>query len=241
MVDFYKNYTSTQALSGADEAVQLRVAEDNLRYNILPHLPQNRDARILDVPCGYGRYLKALASHGYTNASGIDISAEQIAFAREKLNLTKVEVADGLTRFRQAHQSFDAILMLDVLEHLSTGETIEWLTSAYAALKPGGVLVIQVPNSLSPFSVHFHSDLSHKRAYSPATMSQSLHLAGIHQFRHYSSFDAPSRLVGVIRMLLWRYVLNPTIALFIKVAYGTSCGAIHTANLLTIVRKKEES
>src|SRR5215472_17802417 len=105
MVDFYKNYTSTQALSGADEAVQLRVAEDNLRYNILPHLPQNRNAHILDVPCGYGRYLKALASHGYTNASGIDISAEQIAFAREKLKLTKVEVADGLTRFRQAHQS----------------------------------------------------------------------------------------------------------------------------------------
>ncbi|MDQ6624138.1 MAG: class I SAM-dependent methyltransferase [Verrucomicrobiota bacterium] len=241
MPDFYTNYTSTQALRGESEAVQTRVAADNLTYNILPHLPADRSAAILDVPCGYGRYLRALQAHGYTNATGLDLSTEQIAFAREQLHLTNVVVGDGVAYLREHPSSFDAVLMLDVLEHLSTDDSIAWLKAAYLALRAGGVLIIQVPNSLAPFSIHYHSDLSHQRAYSPATMSQSLQLAGIRDFQHYPAFDSPSRMVGLLRMLLIRFFLNPACSLFIKVAYGTSGGGIHTANLLTVVHKASDN
>ena len=87
-MDSCKDYISTQALGGQDERVQLRVAVDNTRTNLVPLLPPDRNAKIVDEACSYGRYLKALRDLGYTDTLGIDLSAEQVAFARDRLRLT---------------------------------------------------------------------------------------------------------------------------------------------------------
>ena len=231
-MDFYKDYTSTQALGGQDERVQLRVAADNTRANLVPLLPSDRNAKIVDVACGYGRYLKALRDLGYTDTLGIDLSAEQIAFARDRLGLACASQGDGLVHLQTHPAEYDAILLLDILEHLPAETTIDWLKAAHAALRPGGVVLVQVPNGMTPFSVHFHGDLTHKRAYSAPMLAQSFRLAGLESFSIHASFDAPTRLVGILRHVLWRWALNPLLGFLTKCAYGTSAGGIFTANLL---------
>ena len=50
-------------------------------HKLLEHLHPPAGSQMLDVACGRGRYSKTLASAGY-NVTGIDISADSIAFAK---------------------------------------------------------------------------------------------------------------------------------------------------------------
>jgi 2-polyprenyl-3-methyl-5-hydroxy-6-metoxy-1,4-benzoquinol methylase len=240
MVDYYANYTSTQALRAGSEAQETTRACNHFRYSILPHLPSDRNAFVLDVACGYGRYLKALQECGYSNCFGSDLSGEQVAFAQNKLRLANVRQGDGVATLQQYAAQCDVVLMLDILEHLTTDQNVDWLTNGYAALKPSGVLIIQVPNSLSPFSPNFNGDITHQRAYSPASLAQLMSLAGIRRFTTYPAFEAPFNFRSTVRLYLWKWLLNPSLWAFMKIAYGNTLGGIHTANLLTFVRKPGE-
>jgi len=106
--------------------------------------------RILDVGCGRGRHLWPLAQQGY-QVSGLDLAAHRIAEARED----------------SARQGLDAQLyvgsMLDPLPGGPYGAVVNWFTSfgffddrethrqaishMAAALRPGGVLVVDFLNS----------------------------------------------------------------------------------------------
>jgi len=51
-------------------------------HKLLQHLQPNTDCRMLDVACGRGRHSITLAEGGY-DVTGIDISAESIAYAKQ--------------------------------------------------------------------------------------------------------------------------------------------------------------
>jgi 2-polyprenyl-3-methyl-5-hydroxy-6-metoxy-1,4-benzoquinol methylase len=235
MKDYYSKYTSTQSLAEDDEPFHTRLVADHLRSSLLPHLPKEKNVLIIDVACGYGAYLKALADLKYTNACGIDISHEQIAYAREKLGLENALEGDGLAFIKQHLGTADVILLIDILEHLTNDEVLEWLQSCRTALKPGGVLLIQVPNAMTPIQVLFHGDFTHQRAYSSRSLSQALRIAGFQNFCQYSVFDSPRRPVGAVRWLIWK-ILNPLLSLAMKILYGSTAGGIFTGNLLSVVR-----
>ena len=66
--------------------------------------------------------------------------------------------------FDQVETRFDAILLLDVIEHLPLEDGLELLEKCFGALTDGGVLLLQTPNGRcvrSPFS----SDITHLQAY----------------------------------------------------------------------------
>lgn len=223
-----------------DDRLQLRRAAENIQTNLLPHLPSDRGAKILDVACGYGRYVKALHDLGYRDTRGIDLSPEQIAVAQDRFGLTGVMQGDGFAHLQAHSDEYDAILLVDILEHLPAATTIDWLKAAHRALKPGGVTIVQVPNGMTPFSIHFHSDLTHERAYSAPMLAQSFRLAGFESFSVHPSFDSLTKPVGILRHVLWRWGLNPLLSFLTKCAYGTSVGGVFTANLLAQARKNPD-
>ncbi|MCR8454597.1 MAG: class I SAM-dependent methyltransferase [Crenarchaeota archaeon] len=61
-----------------------------------PFLPEDRDARILDIGCGMGHFLYFLKEEGYRNFLGVDISREQVNFVRKYIT-DKVVEADAFT------------------------------------------------------------------------------------------------------------------------------------------------
>ena len=113
-VNLYDRYTSTCMLAGEDVEALLAWGQRYFQYTIRPHLPPDRDARILECGSGYGRHLKALREGGYRRVTGVDISQEQVRYAREKLGLDGIHCADAGT-FRSSPPS-DVVLLLDVLE-----------------------------------------------------------------------------------------------------------------------------
>ena len=235
--NLYKNYTSVAVFSSEQEEEQFS-AWGNLyfRKRIAPYLPANQEAAILEIGCGYGRFLVTMSQLGYQNVYGIDISEAQIRYAKEQLKLTNVAQADAVA-FLQRPQHYDAILLLDVIEHLELDYAITLLTEIHRVLPSGGTLIIQAPNGLAPLSPNYYGDLTHIRLYSPKTMGQLLSMSGFTQYLHHELPPIAHGIKSSVRKVLWSRVLQPLIKGYLLTANGDSMGGIYTSNFLTVATK----
>jgi SAM-dependent methyltransferase len=100
-----------------------------------------RPGTILDVGCGRGLTLAALRGHGYQSI-GVELSEVAAVHAREILGLD-VRVGNFLDLdFEKS--SLTAVIFWHSLEHFA--DSMAALDHAAEILKPGGLLVIAVPN-----------------------------------------------------------------------------------------------
>jgi 2-polyprenyl-3-methyl-5-hydroxy-6-metoxy-1,4-benzoquinol methylase len=98
---------------------------------------------ILDIGCASGRFLERCAATGWTvvglePSSNLSEEAMQLLGARARILPLTLQEADF------AESTFDAVTMWDVLEHVPNPG--EFLQRAVALLKPGGLLLANVPN-----------------------------------------------------------------------------------------------
>lgn len=107
-------------------------------------LPRDKSAKILEVGCGYGGLLLWLQSMGYVNASGIDISPEQVQAAK-KLGVKKVEEANIIEWMKDKKELYDMVFARDVIEHFRKDEIFKVVESCFNALKDGGILLLYTP------------------------------------------------------------------------------------------------
>ncbi len=96
---------------------------------------------LLDVGCGDGLFLKVARGAGW-RVDGIEFSPEGARRSSRRLG-RPVAVGD-LARERVLQGPFDVITLWHVLEHLV--EPAAMLDAARARLRPGGLLVVAVPN-----------------------------------------------------------------------------------------------
>lgn len=100
--------------------------------------------RLLDVGCGNGQVASTLAGLGW-NVVGLEPDPVPARLARERYGL---EVIEGtLEEAQLAPESFDAITMHHVLEHLV--DPLTALRECWRVLRPGGRLVVVTPNIAS--------------------------------------------------------------------------------------------
>ena len=94
--------------------------------------------RVLDVGSGSGAMGAALRAHGVENLSAVEVSES----ARNHVAGIYRRVEASLDPLRG--EQFDLILLLDVLEHMST--PFESFAAIAALLAPGGKMLVSVPN-----------------------------------------------------------------------------------------------
>jgi len=145
-----------------------------------PWLPKEKEARILDLGCGWGRLLMGLWAAGYKNIEGIEISPEQHAVAVKAAgNRVPIILADALEYLRDREALYDVVIIYDVLEHINTATALALLKLVHASLKDGGKVVIRVPNASSLLATYSrYLDITHERAYTEYSLMQLLDLAG---------------------------------------------------------------
>jgi 2-polyprenyl-3-methyl-5-hydroxy-6-metoxy-1,4-benzoquinol methylase len=151
---------------------------DDFRAAYGPLLPENKGAHILDVGCGAGYFLYFLDKQGYVNYEGIDISPQQVAHCRAHVT-PRAEVADAFDYLDGKEGSFDMILAHDVLEHVAKDRLAAFTKKLFAALKPGGILIVRVPNMSNPLAAHGrYIDLTHEVGFTERSLHQLLYLSG---------------------------------------------------------------
>jgi SAM-dependent methyltransferase len=115
----------------------------------LVHLPQR--GRLLEVGCGAGRYLRALRELRPELALvGCDVSRAALSALAESAPEIETRLVSG-DDIPAATAEFDAVLVIDVLEHVGDPERL--LAEARRVLAPGGVLHLHVPCEGDPRSL----------------------------------------------------------------------------------------
>ena len=102
------------------------------------------DARLLDIPCGFGRHTLELAKRGY-QMTGIDLSAEFIQTLRQRVEAEKlsVEVIHGDVLTTRLATSFDGAYCLgNSFGYVDYAGMGAFVGNVSAALKPGARFVI---------------------------------------------------------------------------------------------------
>jgi SAM-dependent methyltransferase len=103
----------------------------------------------LEIGCAGGFFLDVMRAAGW-KVWGIDLSKSAIQFARQrKLNVMNKDLYGA--KFKS--NSFDAILMGDVFEHVP--DPVDFLNETFRILKPGGVLVVKTPAYLNTWLYRF--------------------------------------------------------------------------------------
>jgi SAM-dependent methyltransferase len=86
--------------------------------------------------------------------------------------------------FVQVRSEFDAILMLEVIEHLPIEVGVRFLEHAARLLQPGGVLVVSTPNPAHPHRI-WSIDFTHIRPWPAHDLWAVLHLLGLRDIALY--------------------------------------------------------
>lgn len=127
-----------------------------LRTWIESHVPRaNGDKHALEIGCFPGRYLGVLGELGYV-IHGVDLTPGvrlmSKSFRDLGLRVGEFREADFLSM--QVDQTYDLVSSYGFIEHFSDWPAI--LRKHAALVKPGGLLVVEVPNFRGAFQQLFH-------------------------------------------------------------------------------------
>jgi len=106
------------------------------------------NAHILDAGCGLGLYVQQFLRFS-PHVHGVDIDPAKVAEASATLSNIREASAEALP---YPDNTFDVVLSHEVLEHVACDAAA--VREAYRVLRPGGHLVVFVPNRLYPFETH---------------------------------------------------------------------------------------
>lgn len=127
---------------------------------------------ILDGGCGAGALLAELATRGKAYGADISESAIRITRTRGLHNLVQCDIQ----RAAFASETFDAILLCDVLEHVPDDN--QAIAEAARMLKPGGLLIMTLPALGLLWSSHDEA-LGHLRRYGKRGVRRMIESMGL--------------------------------------------------------------
>lgn len=204
--DYYKNYLSKHVthLQKNDPMIMVRYYRKNYAKFM-----QNLDEDILDIGCGWGDFLLYLNEDGYRSIMGIDLSQECIDHCLDKglgtpENLQKA----GLEEFLASREeTFDLIVLNDVIEHFPKEKVIDYLNLIRKALRKDGRVIVKSINCANPITgaASRYYDFTHTLGFTEESLAQVLRLADFER-------------IELLPQDIW--VFNPLVNLFGKFFQG---------------------
>ncbi|WP_169791448.1 class I SAM-dependent methyltransferase [Sandaracinus amylolyticus] len=196
-------------------AVGRHVVKDLLSMHALAGAPS--EMRLLDFGCGDGRALRIASALGL-RAVGVDPSVTRSERASDGGGAVHPTLEDALA---DIGGRVDAILMSEVLEHLVEPRRV--LSSLVAAMRPGGVILIETPDTRGidgPPRTFEHMrwvhPLEHVNGFTPETLERMARAVGLEPAPIMRA-HATTRLRDVVRTEVGRLLARPsTSRIFVK-------------------------
>ena len=151
---------------------------------------------VLDIGIGWGEIIPLILARDNCRYTGIDFSEQIVAQVAKRYPACKFLVG-GLG---QINEIYDAILALEVCEHILPSGIFRFYDQIKRVLATDGLLIVTVPvyenlrfmTLRCPHCGHLHNRMGHVRSYTPELITAELKLAGFEvseSFFIYASFE----------------------------------------------------
>ena len=189
---------------GSIEDHRKKSIDDTIRRLELIQKITPKKSKVLEIGAGHGFFVELAHKRGF-DITGIEISQEKRAMAKK---VTKAKILDIDINFQMPNlENLDLVVMFHVLEHIV--DPISFLKKIKKLLKPGGKLVVEVPNcddfqlTLNDAYKNFYWQRAHIHYFTPKILKKVLNAAGF-----------KAEIMGVQRysienMLSWRLTNKP--------------------------------
>lgn len=179
-------------------------AVSDIVAEILQTVSEPRGLRFLEVGAGTGREGHRLAERG-AQVTLLDISWEALALSRTVSTLPHFVRGDAL-RAPFADGSFDFVYHQGLMEHFR--DPLPLLRENHRLLKPGGYLLVDVPQRYHVYTLFKHALMAVGRwfagwetEYSPAQLERLVQAVGFNVVRRYGYMMHPGGTYRLAREL----------------------------------------
>ena len=197
-----------------DVSLTKKIGLHTPRY-MIPFLPKEKDAYILDIGCGQGSFIgDCVKNHNRTNVKGVDISKEVVIYCQNEG--FPAEHINNLDDFMMNETNkYDFIYMSHVLEHLKKEDIVSTLYKIRTKLlNKNGKIFIVVPNAQSSTDCYWaYEDFTHSTLFTTGSLKYVLDASG---FKNIEFVDLDGFAGVSKRELRWRKPLLKIYKLFKK-------------------------
>ena len=171
---------------------------------LLERLNQLAPSSIVDIGCGDGRLTREISFFPFVNSLlGIDYSERAINLAsamnpdRANLQFCALDINSS-----RDHLKYDAVLLIEVFEHIPLDMAANFIRSVHSYLKPGGKLLLTVP--------HVNKPVEYKHYQHFSTTSLAPYFFGLFNIDNFVPFEKSGRIRDALNWLLCNryFVLN---------------------------------
>lgn len=148
--DFYQlwldpSMTYSSALFANGHVDNLQEGQSAKYRRILNELQVGRDARILEIGCGWGGFAEVAARDINARVTGLTLSTEQLQFAHQRLTDAGVvdQVELRLQDYRDTNGQFDGIASIEMFEAVGEAYWPSYFECIARNLKTGGRACVQ--------------------------------------------------------------------------------------------------
>lgn len=185
---------------------------------------ESKARNVLEPGCGDGWNCAQLIKAGL-KVTGIDLNKNAIYYAKHLVPAASFEVCDirDLNKELPLQGTFDAAVLIEVLEHILPADCVSLLRGIRDCIKIGGVLIITTPSVNRP-----NTNFQHYRHFSENALRSLVEECGglkIKLIEGYGDIDFESRHYKIARWVDNRYYVIKPVIRWLENRYNTRCTA----------------
>lgn len=166
---------------------------DFYKDQYLPILPEDKNARILDIGIGDGWFCSMLKKNDYKNIYMADFACQE-KFGSITKDITEIkgiyDIKTNLLDFTYDHgqeysNRYDFIHLAHVIEHIPKYQLTHLLDNINCLLKENGTLLIRTPNLLGPLPTYYlYCTPGHEYGFIEDNLSALLDISNFKEIRY---------------------------------------------------------
>jgi 2-polyprenyl-3-methyl-5-hydroxy-6-metoxy-1,4-benzoquinol methylase len=212
-----------------------------LSYNFSFYLNQlSKSSRVLEVGPGKGELLSILNQKNIKNLDIIDNDQAVLDYCQKTYQLKQTTLLKTDQSIKYLKNKYDLIILTQVFEHINKDSYLVWLRGLYKALKPGGHILITVPNGANPLSgTERYGDLQHQNIFTIYSLNELITFANLKNASHkIIGFNIPlTNPINLVRIVLQKILHS--IFILLMIINGAIYQTLMAPNITLVIKKNK--